>query len=585
MNRRSTQCLADRGRCAAWLRCCSPPAPATSGRRHAPSCVRWPATTACAAGCCCNGACRACSRRRWSARCWACAGAVFQGVFRNPLAEPYLLGARAARRSARRSRCWCRWACRRRIVLPVLAFAGAWGATVLVIGVSRVAGALDAAGMLLAGVAIAAMLGALRSFLMLGAVRRDREPAGRDELGARRHPDAVVARPRAAGRAVAWRACWPRCASRTGSTCWGSAGARRRASGSTWRASSPRAVIVGSVVVAAAVAFGGLVAFVGLAAPHIARWMVGPLHQALLPASALIGRHRRRRWLTRSRARRCRRRRFRWGWSRPLRAAPSSSCCWREGCGHERHIAAAARSPRAGRIAPRPTHPARRVDRLRAPPALSPSSVPTAPASRRCSRCWPASRSRRRARCGSARVRWPTCLRPSARNRSASCRSTSSRIGTWCWKELAGHAASRRHAGRPAGTGPTVDDVIARHQLDAFRGRRWSTLSGGEQGACARDRAGDHPPILLADEPGAALDVRHRLTLVEALGAERGRTRLVIVASARPRHWPSATSTRIVVVADGRIAIDGGPELIHSTLPRRREASAWCSTASTCRRA
>jgi iron complex transport system permease protein len=52
---------------------------------------------------------------------------------------------------------------------------------------------------------------------------------------------------------------------------------------------TPRAVVVGSLVVAAAVAYGGLVAFVGLAAPHIARWMVGPLHRALLPASALTG--------------------------------------------------------------------------------------------------------------------------------------------------------------------------------------------------------------------------------------------------------------------------------------------------------
>src|SRR5262249_52866004 len=49
------------------------------------------------------------------------------------------------------------------------------------------------------------------------------------------------------------------------------------------------AVLAGSIVVAAAVAFGGLVAFVGLAAPHIARWMIGPLHRPLLPASALVG--------------------------------------------------------------------------------------------------------------------------------------------------------------------------------------------------------------------------------------------------------------------------------------------------------
>jgi iron complex transport system permease protein len=50
----------------------------------------------------------------------------------------------------------------------------------------------------------------------------------------------------------------------------------------------PLAVLVGSLVVAA-VAYGGLVAFVGLAAPHIARWMVGPMHRVVLPASALVG--------------------------------------------------------------------------------------------------------------------------------------------------------------------------------------------------------------------------------------------------------------------------------------------------------
>src|SRR5215207_1314580 len=49
------------------------------------------------------------------------------------------------------------------------------------------------------------------------------------------------------------------------------------------------AVLIGAVVVAAAVAYGGLVAFVGLASPHVARWLVGPLHRQLLPASALIG--------------------------------------------------------------------------------------------------------------------------------------------------------------------------------------------------------------------------------------------------------------------------------------------------------
>jgi iron complex transport system permease protein len=94
-------------------------------------------------------------------------GAVFQGLFRNPLAEPYLLGSAGGAALGATIALLVPLAASQSLLLPLLAFAGAWGATVLVIGVSRVAGAVDAAGMLLAGVAVAAILGALRSFLML----------------------------------------------------------------------------------------------------------------------------------------------------------------------------------------------------------------------------------------------------------------------------------------------------------------------------------------------------------------------------------------------------------------------------------
>lgn len=98
-------------------------------------------------------------------------GAIFQGVFRNPLAEPYLLGASGGAALgatvALLIPMHLLFGLPQSLTLPALAFAGAWGSTVLVLAVARVAGALDAAGMLLAGVALAAMLGALRSFLML----------------------------------------------------------------------------------------------------------------------------------------------------------------------------------------------------------------------------------------------------------------------------------------------------------------------------------------------------------------------------------------------------------------------------------
>jgi len=93
--------------------------------------------------------------------------------------------------------------------------------------------------------------------------------------------------------------------------------------------------------------------------------------------------------------------------------------------------------------------------------------------------------------------------------------------------------------------------VLAEADLQALGERRWSTLSGGERarGMLAAVLATD-PPVLLADEPGAALDVQHRLALVQAL-ARRGRERLVVV-----------------VMHDldlGRVAMDGAPaDLLHA---------------------
>jgi iron complex transport system permease protein len=46
---------------------------------------------------------------------------------------------------------------------------------------------------------------------------------------------------------------------------------------------------VASVLAAAAVAVSGLIGFVGLAVPHLARRLVGPSHRRMLPACALLG--------------------------------------------------------------------------------------------------------------------------------------------------------------------------------------------------------------------------------------------------------------------------------------------------------
>jgi cobalamin transport system permease protein len=215
-------------------------------------------------------------------------GAIFQGVFRNPLAEPYLLGSAGGAALGASVALLVPLAASQSIALPLLAFAGAWGATVLVIGISRVAGAVDAAGLLLAGVAVAAILGALRSFLML---------ALSDEtvslqivlswvLGGVQTPSWPVL----GLFALIALACLGLSLLLAGRLDMLGLGDTMAASfGLDVRRFIAVAVLAGSVVVAAAVAFGGLVAFVGLAAPHIGRWLVGPLHRPLLPASALTG--------------------------------------------------------------------------------------------------------------------------------------------------------------------------------------------------------------------------------------------------------------------------------------------------------
>lgn len=215
-------------------------------------------------------------------------GTVFQGVFRNPLAEPYLLGSAGGAALGATVALLVPLAAPQSFVLPVLAFAGAWGATMLVIGISRVAGAVDAAGMLLAGVAVAAVLSALRSFLML---------ALSDEtvslqivlswvLGGVQTPTWPIL-----GLLVVISiACLGLTLLLAGRLdVLGLGETMAIAFGLNVNRFIAVAVLAGSVVVAAAVAFGGLVAFVGLASPHIARWLVGPLHRPLLPASALVG--------------------------------------------------------------------------------------------------------------------------------------------------------------------------------------------------------------------------------------------------------------------------------------------------------
>jgi iron complex transport system ATP-binding protein len=109
-------------------------------------------------------------------------------------------------------------------------------------------------------------------------------------------------------------------------------------------------------------------------------------------------------------------------------------------------------------------------------------------------------------------------------------------------------------SGQP--TGDAVQRVSRTFELAGLERRRWSTLSGGERArALLATVLAVDPPLLLADEPAAALDIRHRLDVIAAL-AHRGRDRLSIVV-VHDLDLALRFFDRVILLDRGRIVADG----------------------------
>ncbi|WP_375210521.1 ABC transporter ATP-binding protein [Hyphomonas jannaschiana] len=105
-----------------------------------------------------------------------------------------------------------------------------------------------------------------------------------------------------------------------------------------------------------------------------------------------------------------------------------------------------------------------------------------------------------------------------------------------------------------------VDQAIQRCDLTELTDRQTDTLSGGELARvhCARAFAAD-APLLVADEPVAALDPRHQFRIMDIVReyVDAGCGALVVLhdISLAARY-----ATRIVWMKDSRIVADGAPE-------------------------
>ncbi|MEU9306545.1 heme ABC transporter ATP-binding protein [Streptomyces sp. NPDC048256] len=115
------------------------------------------------------------------------------------------------------------------------------------------------------------------------------------------------------------------------------------------------------------------------------------------------------------------------------------------------------------------------------------------------------------------------------------------------------------HASSPAEDDRTVASAMAATEVSGFAARPFSALSGGERARVALARVlAQRAPLLLLDEPTAALDLKHQ-ELVLRLCRERAREGDAVVVVLHDLGLAAAYAHRVAILCAGRVAADGPP--------------------------
>lgn len=220
----------------------------------------------------------------------AIAGAVMQAIFGNPLAEPGVVGVSSGAALGAAAGIVLGGAGLAGVLgsggTAVLAFTGGLLATLLVYAVSRSNGRTEVVTLLLTGIAVNAFAGAGLAFLLFAGNAASREQIIFWQLGSlngsRWQEVLIVAVTSVVGLLIALII-----AGRLNLLALGERSARHLGV-------NVEALRIGSIVLVAlltgvAVAFCGIIAFVGLVVPHIIRMAIGPSHRPLILASAIGG--------------------------------------------------------------------------------------------------------------------------------------------------------------------------------------------------------------------------------------------------------------------------------------------------------
>ncbi|CAK9887460.1 Hemin transport system permease protein HmuU [Pseudomonas fluorescens] len=222
----------------------------------------------------------------------ALSGVAMQGLFRNPLADPGLVGVSAgAALGAAVAIVGGSWVggipeAFAPYLLSLCAFLGGLGVTALVYRLGRRDGQTNVATMLLAGIALTALAGAavgLFTYLADDATLRTLTFWNLGSLNGasyqRLWPLVLVA--------VLVSLWLPRRAQALNALLLGESEARHL--GIEVEKLKRELVFCTALGVGAAVAAAGLIGFIGLVVPHLVRLLAGPDHRVLLPASLLAG--------------------------------------------------------------------------------------------------------------------------------------------------------------------------------------------------------------------------------------------------------------------------------------------------------
>ena len=216
----------------------------------------------------------------------AVAGAVMQAIFGNPLAEPGVVGVSSGAALGAAIAIVLGATVVGSGSLAIFAFAGGLGATLLVYFVSRANGRTEVVTLLLTGIAVNAFAGAGLAFLLFIADSGGREQIIFWQLGSlngSRWSEVLIVAIVATVATVAAIAL----GRQYDLLALGERNARHL--GVNVEYLRVGSILLVALLTGVAVAFVGIIAFVGLVVPHIIRMAIGPAHRPLIVATAIGG--------------------------------------------------------------------------------------------------------------------------------------------------------------------------------------------------------------------------------------------------------------------------------------------------------